>query len=217
MKTEYACVQEHGVCSSPASHLSPRTSVFRWSRLLIIAVLSSAAILGCSRFRKIGGISRSDVVFPRLDSAREQFYYARQIDDQTLVGRNPEKRDVRLQQVIAAYQMVLDHFPDDQIYTPLAMASIGNCHFRMKDYRKTISVFKSVEKRHPNYPFVYAEAEWKIGRSYEFLGDGREAKRHYKLCIDTFGYSKNEQIKAFVALCKQRYIEPSVPGRPPKR
>jgi tetratricopeptide (TPR) repeat protein len=168
---------------------------------------------GCSRVRKIAG---PEVVFPRLDSARQQFYYAAQFDEQTLVGKGPEKGEERLRRIIAAYQTVLDHFPDDQLFAPLAQAAIGNCYFRMKDYRKTIQVFKRLQDRYPNYPFIHAEAEWKIGRSYDLLGNSSQAKRHYKRCIDTFGRSKNDQIQAIVSMCKQFYIQPSVPGRPTK-
>lgn len=175
---------------------------------------------GCAWIKGAGTIPRitgPDVVFPRLDSAREQFFYARQVDERTLVGRKTEERDVRLSQVIVAYQMVLDHFPDDQLYAPLALASIGNCYYRMREYRGTIRIFKNIQERYPCYPFVHAEAEWMIGRSLDDLGDSREAKRHYKLCIDTFGHSRNEAIKMLVALCKQRYIEPSVPSRRARR
>jgi tetratricopeptide (TPR) repeat protein len=194
-------------------------------RLMVVAMLLGVGAVGCSRLKatvgigKTGGIiggSKSNVVFPRFDTAREQYFYASQIDDKTLAGRNTAERDERSQAVIAAYQMVADHFPDDDKYTPLALASIGNCYFRTKDYRRTIRIFKSIEERYPCYPFVHAEAEWKIGRSYELLGDGREAKRHYKLCIDTFAHYKNERIKTLVALCKQQYIEPTVPSRRPR-
>ena len=98
----------------------------------------------------------------------------------------------------------------------MSQAAIGNCYFRMKDYRKTMQVFKRLQERYPNYPFIHCEAEWKIGRSYDLLGNSTQAKRHYKRCIDTFGRSKNDQILAIVALCRQFYIQPSVPGRPTK-
>jgi tetratricopeptide (TPR) repeat protein len=220
MKTGAIATRRHGEGVAPTSHFLPFTSCFHWGRRLGAVVLLGAATLGCAWIKGAGTIPRitgPDVVFPRLDSAREQFFYARQVDERTLVGRKTEERDVRLTQVIAAYQMVLDHFPDDQLYAPLALASIGNCYYRLRDYRGTIRIFKNIQERYPCYPFVHAEAEWMIGRSLDTLGDSREAKRHYKLCIDTFGHSRNEAIKALVALCKQRYIEPSVPGRRAKR
>jgi len=177
-----------------------------------LAVLAAAA-LACGRLGAVGG---SDVVFPRLDSGREQFYYAAAFDQQVKVGSSTDRADERLRSKIKAYQMVLDHFADDQIYAPLAEVGIGNCYFRLKDHRKTIRVFQNLEERYPNYPFIHAEAEWMIGRSLENLGDNADAKRHYKRCIDTFQYNKNEEIKTIVALCKDRYIQPSVPRRPRK-
>lgn len=183
----------------------------QWCGVIVVAVALGLTAMGCSKLKTV---AQGDVVFPRLDSVREQFYYAKKVEDTTLIGRTSEKRDTRLMQVIAAHQMVLDHFPDDQIYAPLALASIGNCYFKMQDYRRAIRIFKSIEKRYPNYPFVHAEAEWKIGRSEELLGNSREAKRHYKLCIDTFRHSKNDQIKTIVALCQQYYLPPSIPGKP---
>ncbi|KPL09847.1 hypothetical protein AMJ85_05960 [candidate division BRC1 bacterium SM23_51] len=182
----------------------------QWDRVIIVVVLGTAAC-GCSRFIARG---RSDVVFPRLDSAREQFYYAAQYDENTLVPRErSEERDERVRRIIAAYQTVLDHFPGDQLYAPLALASIGNCYFDKENYRRTIRIFKDAQERYPNYPFVHAEAQWKIGRSLERLGKIRQAKRHYKCCIDTFRHSKNDQILAIVALCSDRYFQPSVPER----
>ncbi len=182
-----------------------------WGRVMLVAVVM-ATVPACSWLR---ATSQPDVTFPRLNTAREQFYYAANYDQNTLAQRG-EKGVERMSRVIAAYQMVLDYFPADQIYAPLAQAAIGVCHFRIKDYRTAIRIFKQLEERYPNFPFVHAEAEFHIGRSYELLGDGAKAKFHYQRCIDTFGHSKNDQIKAFVALCSQYYIAPSVPPRTKK-
>ncbi len=173
-----------------------------WTALLVVSV-------SCLHLPEIQ--MRPDVVFPRLDSAREQFHYAANFDANTLVGADPQKGEQRLLRIIAAYQMVAEHFPDDPIYTPLAKAGIANCYFKMKKYRKAIALFKQLEEEYPNYPFIHAEAEWKIGRAYDFLGKSAEAKRHYKRCIDTFSRSRNEQIQTIVAACRQYYIQPSVP------
>lgn len=181
-----------------------------WGRVIVVAVALAVAAWGCAR---LTGRGRPDVVFPRLDSAREQFYYAAQYEKGMLLPREGKERKERVRRIIAAYQTVLDHFPGDQIHAPLALASIGNCYFRMKDYRETIRVFKDAKERYSNYPFIHAEAEWMIGRSLERLGKSREAKRHYKRCIDTFSHSKNDRILMIVAQCRNRYIVPSVPGR----
>jgi len=174
--------------------------------LLIVGLWGAA----CSRAKVFLG---PDVTFPRLDSARDQFQYAADYDRSMLVGSDAKKVEERSRYKIAAYQMVLDHFPDDQIYAPLAEAAIANCYFKMKDYGRTIRIYKSLEERSPNYPFVHAQAEWMMGRSHDALGESAEAKRHYKRCIDTFQYHKNEEIKTFVGLCREQYIAPSVPAR----
>ncbi len=180
-------------------------------RIATAAVWSALLVLSVSCLHVPGIQPQPDVVFPRLDSAREQFHYAANYDANTLVGGDPQKGEQRLLRIIAAYQMVVDHFPDDPIYTPLAKAGIANCYFKMKKYRKVIALFKELEEEYPNYPFIHAEAEWKIGRAYDLLGKSAEAKRHYKQCIDTFSRSGNEQIQTIVAACRQYYIQPSVP------
>jgi tetratricopeptide (TPR) repeat protein len=182
-----------------------------WRKLLVVAVVALVPS-GCAR---LGFDRTSDIVFPRLDSAREQFYYAAQYDEQTLVGKGPERRDVRLERIIAAYQTVLDHFPNDRLYAPLALAGIGNCYFRMGDYPKAIRVFKDTKRRYPNYPFVHAQAEWRIGESLQQMGKAEEAKESYRRVIDTFRHSKNDRIQLIVTICKSRYIPPSIPGRTP--
>jgi tetratricopeptide (TPR) repeat protein len=193
----------------------------KWCLPLVAAMALAIFASGCSRLKEIArpltrSFTRPSAVFPRLDTARDQFNYAAEIDQNTLAGPR-EKGVERLQRVVAAYQMVLDHFPDDPIYTPLAEAGIGNCYFRMKEYRKAIRTFKRLEARYPNFSFIHAQAEWKIGQSLDSLGNSFEAKIHYKRCIDTFGRSKNEQIQLIVALCKQYYMPPSFPGKTTRR
>jgi len=214
MKTGSTCVGRYGICFSPTSRLSLLTSEVRWVRPVIAVILLGAVAMGCARLKRSG---ESDVVFGRRDSARDQYYDAVKFNEATLVPREPKIRDMRLRRVIAAYQMVLDHFPDDPLYTPLAWASIGNCYSRMEEYRRAIRIFKEIEERYPNYPFVHAEAEWIIGSSLDKMGKSAEAKRHYRRCVDTFRHSENDQIKFYVALCEQRYLHPTIPTRRPKR
>jgi len=178
--------------------------------LFSTALLAGFAICGCSH---LSLKKEPEVVFPRLDTARAQFYYAARYDENTLVGGSREERNRRLRRIIAAYQTVLDNFPDDQFYTPLALASIANCYFRMGDYREAIKIFEEAKKRYPNYPFIHAQAEYKIAQSLDRLGKTAEAKRRFKRCIDTFRHSENDQIRAIVAMCEQLYLRPTVPER----
>ncbi|MCX8038418.1 MAG: tetratricopeptide repeat protein [Candidatus Sumerlaeia bacterium] len=193
-------------------------NILKTGRAIAAAVVWIAGASFCTSCTRLPQIQpKPDVVFPRLDSAREQFHYAANFDANTLVGGDAQKGEQRLLRIIAAYQMVADHFPDDPIYTPLAKAGIANCYFKMKRYRKAIALFKDLQEQYPNYPFIHAEAEWKIGRAYDLLGKSAEAKRHYKQCIDTFSRSRNEQIQTIVAACRQYYIQPSIPQPPRPR
>jgi tetratricopeptide (TPR) repeat protein len=177
---------------------------------MAILLLIGAGLTACS-WLSLG--PKEDFVFPRLESANAQFFYAAKIDQNTLVGRNQADTERKLRYVAAAYQAVIDHFPEDQIFTPLAVAGIGNCYFRMGDYQKTINTFKNAKEKYPNYPYLHAFAEYKIGQSCENLKRDREAKQHYKRCMDTFGHSDNPEIKMIVGMCRDRWIRPSIPER----
>lgn len=196
------------------SRFYPSVSAWIGIRQVIVAALAvvgGTIAFGCASARK------SPVVFAQFNTAREQYLAAQKFESETLVGPTAEKRSERLAWIIAGYQMVLDHFPDDQLYRPLAHLGIANCYFDMREYRKAIRIFEAIEARYPNYPFAHAQAEWKIGRSYDALGNPAAAKSHYKRCIDTFRYSENDLLKTIVAACMHLYVPPSVPSRTPGR
>ena len=187
----------------------------RWLHVMVLLPAFSLAVAGCSRLASLVE-PRAPIVFPNYDTADQQFFYAVEYDRTTLVPRGTSGKE-RLQRIIAGYQTVIDHFPNDQTYVPLSYAAIGNCYFRMEEYRRTIRIYQGAMERYPNYPFLHAEGAWKIGRSYELLGRPAEAKRYYKSCVDTFRHSKSDRILAFVALCRQQWKEPSVPGEVGRR
>ncbi|MBM3334857.1 tetratricopeptide repeat protein [Candidatus Sumerlaeota bacterium] len=176
-----------------------------------LAIVGSVIVLGCATPAK------SPAVFAQFNTAREQYFAAAKFDMETLVRRGQERGFERLGWIITGYQMVLDHFPDDPLYSPLAHLCIADCYMRMSEYRKAIRTFRAIEARYPNHPFAHAQAERQIGRAYDSLGQPATAKRYYKRCIDTFRHSENDQIKAIVAACTQLYVPPSVPGRTPAR
>lgn len=176
------------------------------AKTVAIGALSLQA-LGCGWLTKpLGFRQEPDYVFPRLDSARAQYSYAAQIH-----GNAVSETREKLQQIIAAYQQVLDYFAEDELWTPLALAQIGVCYFRMANYRKTIEVMRRAKQAYPNYPFVHAQAECWIGRSLENMGRHREAKEHYKRCMDTFRHNKNTQIQEIVGIARTHWIRPAIP------
>lgn len=178
-------------------------------RLKILGSITLCVVLcGC---KMLGLRSDPAPVFPRLDSAQAQFFYAADIDENTLHGRPGRETDLRMEHVIAAYEEVLTHFAEDQFFTPLALTGIGNCHYEAGHYQKVIEVFERAKKEYPRYPFVHATAEWRIAESLEKLGRHREAKDHFQRCINTFEHNENTRIQAIVKDCKAKWIQPSIP------
>jgi tetratricopeptide (TPR) repeat protein len=180
------------------------------------ALILLAAMIGCTSL----GLRRekSDAVFSRRDTARDQYYDAAQFDKKTILGKDQAENRKKMLRVVAGYRMLPDHFADDPYYTPLAVASMADKYFQMGEYKRTIRLYEDLKKKHPRYPYVHAKAEYKIGECYEKLGQAAIAKQYYKRCFDTFRYDQNDRIKMIVALAYQKWNPPTIVGekKPPR-
>jgi len=167
--------------------------------------------------------SRPEVFVPLQNSAREQFNYAKQYEEQNrlaLVDRgNPTRVRDRTAAVIAAFAKVVEHFPDDRDFTPLARLEIADLRAGLeisrlepsrRDLRAAISEFQNLRREYPEYEYIQAKAAYDEALCWRKLKDYERAQDLFRHVMDTYGSRDDpvlKQISEYArALYQQTYI-----------
>lgn len=183
------------------------------------ALAVAQALAGCSA-------ARPEAIVPVLKDAAAQYAYANHYREKearieliTDRARYLRARDV----VMQTYQKVIDYFPKDHVYAPLAELDLiaMRCGFdtdRLKysksQYRRilkqAIADIQKVMKENPDYPYVQAKGLFLGGRCHLMLKDYRSAQAEFRQAREQFGNSGNPKIKALADAAalyyKQVYI-----------
>jgi tetratricopeptide (TPR) repeat protein len=169
--------------------------------------VAAAAILICA-CRWIPGARREGprIFVPELGTAREQLAFARQRRLTTIIPKSDvEKRDMRLAQVLAAYEKVVELFPDDLEFTPVARLQVCELRLRYGQPAEALKLSEAILAIYGDLPYEDARARYLRGRSLEELGARAEAQAAYKDCLDRYVDSDDEAVKMVVALCRDLY------------
>jgi tetratricopeptide (TPR) repeat protein len=187
----------------------------------MLALGATLALAGCSMFE-----SRPLVVVPIQKDAAAQYACAnhyrerQQIELIADATRYAKARD----EVMQTYQKVIDYFPNDREYGPLAELDIVSmrCGFDSrravmtgrqfkKTMRQALDDLQALMKRCPAYDYVQVKGLYFSGRCHLLLKDYRAAQGDFRQARDRFIKNDNTKVKALAevaaAYYKQVYVE----------
>lgn len=155
--------------------------------------------LGCVLI--LTGCSRTPIIVPEFNTATEQYIFAKNLKDQTvLVNPKGKERKIRDDSIILAYQSVIDRFPEDQKVTPLAWVELGDTYFRLSNIDEAIVYYETCLEKYPHQDDIYCKALFGAARTHDRLKNFEKAIDYYKKCYQRFENDK----RPFLAVIGQQ-------------
>jgi tetratricopeptide (TPR) repeat protein len=149
-------------------------------------------------------------IVPDEATAREQMEVAqRQLSDarQTF---DEELRKEEIRKAIAACQKVVDRFPNDRRFTPVAHLFVASLYQELGEHRRAERVYRQVLKLYPEDAEVNSGALFGLAETLEKLGKAEESKETYRELVDLYGQSNQRTIRERVEVARLRYRSVSV-------
>ncbi len=164
--------------------------------VFVLAVLAAA---GC---RTIFGGGPS---IPELETAREQAEVAQQQHQRARQTIDTDQRRQELQRAAAAWQKVVDRFPDDQRYTPAAHLRVGDVHRELEQHRRAERTYREVINRYPDIEDIHALALLYLGETLYAREQHDQGKSVFRQLLDIYGEDNDPQIQDIVARADFQY------------
>jgi tetratricopeptide (TPR) repeat protein len=192
------------------------TRTSRFGATALTALGATLALVGCSVFES----SRPLAVVPIQKDAAAQYACANHYREQQQVeliandARYANARDV----VIQTYQKVIDYFPNDHEYVPLAKLDIISmrCGFDSsrivltgrrlkKTMLQAVTELQALMKQFPNYDYIQVKGLYLSGLCHLLLKDYRAAQEDFLQARDRFIKNDNTKIKALAEMAAEYY------------
>jgi len=141
---------------------------------------------------------------PEEASAREQMRVAERQLENARTTFDPELRIVELEKGVAAFRAVVERFPNDRQFTPLAHYYWALLTQQMEHHRRAERIYRDVLRLYPDDQVVNASALFGLGETYEQLGRGAQSSETYRELIEVYGNSDNSTIRDLVAIARTR-------------
>lgn len=195
MKTNRSARQ--GILSSGASHLI-------WSLMLVAGCM---ALAGCSLGFSLRKSSRepTKLVIPDFDSPREQYAYAASIQRAMLPSLDKERRRIQLDRIIQSYSKVVENFPDDKTYTPVAFVTIAESYAELDEQGRAQSMFREAMTRWSDNDYIVARCMLDIAMSLDRQRRYSESQKLYREILERFKDSRKPGVGEIVARAQARY------------
>ncbi|GAB4312631.1 MAG: hypothetical protein Kow0059_03300 [Candidatus Sumerlaeia bacterium] len=175
----------------------------RWFVIAWTLVLASLICgLGCAHWAR-------KPVIPQLPTAREQFFYA--LERRERLARTPIKNEEMHDEymaVIRAYEDVIERFPDDRQYTPMAHLAAGTLYNKINEPARALKHWDILlDKYGDSDAELNAAALTGKGESLSMLGRYDEARLVFLKCIDTYENDSNDTVKNQVVRCRRHLAQ----------
>jgi len=162
--------------------------------LLFCCVAVTLSMTSCSMLSRR---AKKQYHIPEKATAELQYVFAVQyLQDRSRI--HTRQRKELYDSVIDAFSAVIDRFPEDQIFTPLARMDIADRYFELKDFGYAMQLYKEAQSDYAMNDFVQAKTLLKIGLCYEIKGKNAKAIEQYKMCVDFYGNHADDAIKKVV-------------------
>lgn len=173
--------------------------------LFSIGVLVALSLGGCASIPFGGASTENQLVIPEFPSAKEQYGFATLFKDSTIPATDENRREVQVSRLTQCYDQVVQKFPDDPTYTPLArleMADAARSIAQLKDAQRQ---YNEILADYPGNEYVQARSLYSIGRTLDSLHDYEEAKIYYRRVHDEYADSSSAAVRDIVKRADRLY------------
>jgi tetratricopeptide (TPR) repeat protein len=146
------------------------------------------------------------VVIPEQPTAQEQYDFACQLfkEYSGLLMKRGQRREYA-DRAEAAFQMVIDRFPQEKQLVGRSELFIGMIWKQRGKERKALGIMEDLLEKHPSDDDIQIRALYEIGLLLDDLGKHRQAKDYYDKVVKRFGQSQKPEYRAIVTECRSRY------------
>src|SRR5690606_15945003 len=117
------------------------------------AVLSLA---GCAGISSQADKAEGALVIPTHPTAQTQYGFAKVYHNSQLISPELSRRKTQMARISSAYEKVIQNFPQDQQFTPLAMMELGDCAAQADDMTKARGYYAQARAGFPQNEYVQA-------------------------------------------------------------
>ena len=137
-----------------------------------------------------------------FSNAQQQYEYAanyQMLNTAKIISR--DNKDV-LKSIIRRYELVVEFFPENKVFTPAAKKQIAMAYIKLNDDNKAIKYCESIINAPADNAYIHAFAYHKLGNLYYRKKKRDIAKKYWQECVNNYAEDKNEKIKKLVDECK---------------
>ena len=163
-----------------------------------------AAGLALLAFLVVACRTRYDI--PALDDVKEQYRYARTQDTQYRQPLNAGQGEELSKIAIAAWQKVVDEFPNETLSTSRARLNIALIHEDRGRNRDALRIYENLIETCPDDDIIQATAMFRAAGLYDQQNEGEKAKEYYRLIIARFESRTAQPFADLVAGSKRRLL-----------
>ncbi len=145
------------------------------------------------------------LVIPDFETAREQYAYAASLQASMLPSFDKKRRRVQLDRIIQCYSKVVDNFPNDTVYTPVAFVIIAESYAELGQEQKAQSMFQEALQRWSDNDYIVARSMLNIALSLDRQKRFSESQRIYKEIIERFKNCQKPGVGEIVTRAESRY------------
>jgi len=161
------------------------------------ALVAVLLLAGCSQ-------NRFDVT--RHETVAEQFQFA--LEQHQAYHRSPERltNQKRLGEIgIAAYQKVLDVFPDETKYVNRSRLGIARIQDEEGQDRQALAAYEALIQECPDDDVVQINSMYYAGRILDSRKDFEAAKDYYRTIVDRYSESEDKTFQHLVRISQMEY------------
>lgn len=162
---------------------------------VFIAAISIMLLLSCSE----------KIYIPDYNTAKEQYEFAKEEKDSYKIIVNKEKKRLKYERVVLAFDKVLQKFPEDKEYRPLALISIGDCYRSIDKYDKAAKSYEEALTLFGDVEDIKPFALYGAAICYDKLKDFERSQLYYKTIIDSYSNNSKSAIRDIVRKAKANY------------
>lgn len=176
-----------------------------FSRLVWLSAVALTAGCGWIKGGFLDKEGEGTIFVPEFKTPREQWVFAHDMHTRSFMPVEPAQRPRHLKRLVAGYEKVIERFPEDQQFTPLAKLEICELQFRYEQYPLSLQMADSIIADYSSIEYIDAKARFVRGLSLENLDRRIEAQKTYKECIDKYKDSTDELVKVVIGRCRRLY------------
>lgn len=143
-------------------------------------------------------------IVPEEPTAREQMRVA---DRQLTTVRATFDEDLRREETrkaIAAFRAVVERFPKDTEFTPLAHYYWARLSQEIEEHRRAERIYRDVLRLYPNDDVVNAFSLFGLAEALQELDRRQESLDTYRELVDVYAQSDDPNIRERVAVARNR-------------